>query len=134
MDKQEYYYNGSYVTIFSEVTDHPDLVIVSDGGDYGELLVVRKDVLKKKEESYQYQQAQKHADELRLITQKAQENLDKLTDKLVDKAITALASRIKFNVAFGDGGSAAPYALMLSQELGKMIKDKAPEVIKGQKD
>ena len=134
MDKQEYYYNGSYVTIFSEVTDHPDMVIVSDGGDYGELLVVRKDVLKKKEESYQYQQAQKHADELRLITQKAQENLDKLTDKLVDKAITALASRIKFNVAFGDGGSAAPYALMLSQELGKMIKDKAPEVIKGQKD
>lgn len=134
MDKQEYYYNGSYVTIFSEVTDHPDLVIVSDGGDYGELLVVRKDVLKKKEESYQYQQAQKRADELRLITQKAQENLDKLTDKLVDKAIISLASRIKFNVAFGSGGSAAPYALMLSQELEKMIKKDAPKVIAEKED
>ena len=134
MDKQEYYYNGGYVTIFSEVTDHPDLVIVSDGGDYGELLVVRKDVLKKKEESYQYQQAQKRADELRLITQKAQENLDKLTEKLVDKAIISLASRIKFNVAFGSGGSAAPYALMLSQELEKMIKKEAPKVIAEKED
>ena len=134
MDKQEYYYNGGYVTIFSEVTDHPDLVIVSDGGDYGELLVVRKDVLKKKEESYQYQQAQKRADELRLITQKAQENLDKLTEKLVDKAIISLASRIKFNVAFGSGGSAAPYALMLSQELEKMIKKEAPKVIAKKED
>src|SRR5574344_2187267 len=130
MDKQEYYYNGSYVTIFSEVTADPDLVVVTDGNDYGELLVVRKNSLKKKEDSYQYQQAQKRADELRLITQKAQENLDRLTEKLVDKAIISLASRIKFNVAFGEGGSAAPYALMLSQELEKMIKDKAPEVIK----
>lgn len=134
MDKQEYYYNGGYVTIFSEVTDHPDLVVVTDGNDYGELLVVRKSSLKKKEDSYYYQQAQKRAEELRLITAKAQENLDKLADKLVDKAIISLASRIKFNVAFGEGGSAAPYALMLSQELEKMIKKDAPKVIAEKED
>lgn len=134
MDKQEYYYNGSYVTIFAEVADHPDMVIVTDGNDYGELNVVRKDQLQKKEESYTFKQAQKRADELRLITQKAQENLDKITEKLVDKAIISLASRIKFNVAFGQGGSAAPYALMLSQELEKMIKKEAPKVIAEKED
>lgn len=127
--------SGDFFYYVEDVPHNPDFAICREGGDdYGYLTVVRKSDLKPREETWQWQQKQKHADELRLITQKAQENLDRLTEKLVDKAIISLASRIKFNVAFGSGGSAAPYALMLSQELEKMIKKEAPKVIAEKED
>ena len=135
MDKDQIYmYNRNEVKVHHEIPDMPEYVIVLDANGYGEWIIARKTDLVKKEDSYEFKRAKERADELRLITQRAQENLDRITEKLVDKAIISLASRIKFNVAFGSGGSAAPYALMLSQELEKMIKDKAPEIIKGEKD
>ena len=135
MDKDQIYmYNRDEVKVHHEIPDMPEYVIVLDANGYGEWIIARKTDLVKKEDSYEFKRAKERADELRLITQRAQENLDRITEKLVDKAIISLASRIKFNVAFGSGGSAAPYALMLSQELEKMIKDKAPEIIKGEKD
>lgn len=131
MDKQEYYYNGGYVTIFSEVTADPNLVVVTDGNDYGELSVVRKDQLQKKEESYYYKQAKVRAEELRMMTAKAQEQFDKLKDKLVDDSIRALQSRVKFNVAFGKGGSSGAYAMILVEQLESLIKEKAEDAVKG---
>jgi hypothetical protein len=126
-EKQEYYYNGGYVTIWAEVEGKPNTIIVAEVD--GDLHVAHRNNLVKKEDSYYFKKAQERENELRLITQKAQDNLNKLTEKLVDKAIIALASRIKFSAVFGSGGSAASYAIMLSQELEKMIKEKAPEVM-----
>ena len=119
---QIYMYNRNEVKVYHEIPDMPEYVVVLDADGYGEWIIARKTDLVKKEDSYEFKRAKERAEELRLITAKAQENLDKLTEKLVDKAIISLASRIKFNVAFGSGGSAAPYALMLSQELEKMMK------------
>lgn len=135
MDKDQIYmYNRNEVKVHHEIPDMPEYVVVLDADGYGEWIIARKTDLVKKEDSYEFKRAKERAEELRLITQKAQENLDKLTDKLVNKAIISLASRIKFNVAFGSGGPAAPYALMLSQELEKMIKKDAPKVIAEKED
>lgn len=128
MSEQEYLYNNEYVTIYRVLPDEDDMVIVSN--DHGELIVASFSSMERKEDSYYFVKAEERKQELEAITKKAKDNLDKLVDKLIDKSIIALSSRIKFNVAFGEGGSAAPYALMLSQELQKMIKEKAPEVIK----
>lgn len=128
MANQEYYYNGGYVVIWGEVVDKPDFVIVNDGNDYGELQVTRRKELVKKEDSYQYKQAEKRAEEIRLKTAKAQENLDELSERVVDKALKSLASRIKFNVAFGEGGSSAAYALMPSEQLQKMIRESGDKI------
>ena len=132
-DKKEYYWSGSYVTIWGEVKDRPDMVIVTDGNDYGELTVVARKELTPKEESYRYKQEQKRADELRLITQKAQENFDTLVEKIVDKALISLSSRMKFNVLFGDSSNVS-WAVLVSDELKKMVKEKAPEIVKGKED
>ena len=133
-EDQIYMYNREEVKILHEVEGDNDLVVVGQRDGYGDYMVAQKSSLVKLEDSYEFKRAKERAEELRLITAKAQENLDKLTDKLVDKAIISLASRIKFNVAFGSGGSAAPYALMLSQELEKMIKKEAPKVIAEKED
>ena len=130
VEDQVYMYNREEVKIQHEVKGNDDLVVVMQRDGYGDYIVARKSSLVKLEDSYEYKRARERADEIRLITQKAEERLDKLTDKLVDKAIQALASRIKFNVAFGEGGLHNAYAIVLSTELEKMIKDKAPDVIK----
>lgn len=126
---QVYMYNREEVKVHQEVTGMPDLVIVLQADGYGQWIVARKKDLVKKEDSYEYKRAKERADEIRLITAKAQENFDKLTNKLVDNAIRALASRIKFNVAFGEGGLHSGYAIMLSTELEKMIKKEAPKLL-----
>lgn len=126
-DKQEYLYSGDYVTIFAEVKDNDDFIVVNNGN--GALEVARKIDLIKKEDSYQYKRAKEHADELRLITAKAQENLDKLADKLVDKALIALSSRLKFNTLFGKGSGNLAWAGLVIEELEKLVKEKAPDVI-----
>lgn len=126
---QEYLFNSEYVTIYKEVDK--TLVIVEN--DHRELLVARKESLVKKEESYQYTKAQERADEIRMITAKAEEKLDELADKLVDKAITTLSARMKLNVLFNkDLGNASGWAITVVNELEKLIKDKdkVQEVLK----
>lgn len=122
---KEYYLSGDYVTIWGEVKDKPDMVIVSDGSDYGELIVARRANLIPKEESYRYKKEQERAEELRLITAKAQENFDKLVDDVVDDAIRTLNSRMKFNALFGSDTSSgtAAWAMTVIEALEKIIKD-----------
>lgn len=133
MGKQEYLYNSEYVTIANDVTGEPELVVVVN--DHEELIVARRKNLQKKEDSWGYKRELERRDELRLVTAKAQENLDKLVDKVVDKALASLSSRMKMNVVFGkDIGNSGGWALMISDELGKLIKEKAPEVVKGKED
>lgn len=137
MSAQEYYHTSvGHCIIWGETKDHPDMVIVSENGEYGSLYVVKRDELVKNEDTWEFQKAKERADELRLITAKAQENLDKLADKLVDKAIIALNSRMKFNAVFGKetNGATAGWVLTVVDELKKLIKEKAPDVIKGKDD
>lgn len=131
MSRQEYLYNSEYVTIAHDVVGDPDLVVVVT--DREEYIVANKKNLQKKEDSWGYKRAQERADELRLITQKAEENLDKIVDKVVDKALIALSSRMKFNVLFGDNSNVG-WASLVIDELKKLVKEKAPEVVKGDKD
>lgn len=127
---KEYYYDGDYVTIWGDVKDQPDFVIVTDGSDYGELSVVRRSNLVPKEESYRFKKEQERAEELRLITAKAKENFDELVDKVVDDAIRTLTSRMKFNAFFGKGGAgAAAWAMSVVEELEKIIKKDAKEIV-----
>lgn len=129
---QEYYSSSvGYCTIWGDVVDKPEMVIVSENSDYGTLTVVKRSELQKREDTWEFKQAEKRKAELDKITADAQKNLDKIVDKVIDKALKSLASRIKMNVAFGDGGSSSYAALMISTELEKMIKEKAPEVVKG---
>lgn len=130
----EYYYEGDILLYVEDVQSMEGWCVVDEGGDYGSLRVVRKKDLIRKEDSWQWQQKQKYADELRLITQKAQENLDKLTDKLVDKALISLSSRLKFNALFGKGSGNMSWVGVVVDELEKLVKEKAPEVVKGEKD
>lgn len=136
-DIQEYYHSSvGHCTIWGDVVDKPDWVIVSENSDYGTLTAVKRSELQKKEDTWEFKQAEKRRDEIRLMTAKAQEQLDKLTSKLVDKALIDLASRLKFNVLFGKNvdGATAGWAVTISDELKKMVKEKAPEVIKDEKD
>lgn len=135
MDKnQEYYHSGGYGTIYGEVKDKPEEVIFAENGDYGELHVVRRSELVKKEDSYSYQQAQKRADELRAITAKAQENFDQLVEKLIKKTTSALSARMKLNILFGkDMSSSAGFGMAIANELEKLVKEDAAEVIKQNK-
>lgn len=125
----EYELSGDYVTIWGFVQDDNDRVIVLNGGDYGELLVVHKSELHKKEESYRWKQEVKRKEELEAIAKQAEANLQKVADKVVDKALKALASRIKFNSIFGDGGNLA-WAGLVIKELEGMIKEKPVEKLK----
>jgi len=128
---QEYYYNGGYVVIVGGVEGEEDLVVVNESNSYGGMHVARRSELVKKEESYTFKQAEKRKKELEAITKKAQDNLDKLADKVVDKALISLSSRMKFNVAFGkDMSNSAGWALMVADELKKMVKEKTPEMMK----
>lgn len=128
--KQEYLYNSEYVTIAHDIVGDEDLVVVTN--DHGEYIVARKSSMQKKEDSYYFKKARERKVELESITKKAQDNLDKLADKLVDKALLDLASRLKFNVLFGKDvdGATAGWAVTISDELKKLVKDKAPDIIK----
>lgn len=129
-ETQEYVVDGEYVTIWGEVKDKPELVIVKNGDDYGELKVVNRERLVKKEDSWQWKEAQKRADELRLVTQKAEENFNKITEKVIAAACKSLSTRIKMNVLFGKSSSGNGWAVAIADELEKLIKKEAPEVIK----
>lgn len=131
---KEYYYEGDYVYIWAEITGKPELVIVSDGSDYGELQVVRRDKLMPKEDSWKFQQAQKQADDLRLVTAKAEEQFEKITEKIIKAACSALSTRMKMNVLFGKDMTGNGWAVTIADELNKLVREKAPEVIKDEKD
>lgn len=126
-----YYSEGDFYYYIEDVPSMPEFAVVREGGDDGYITVVRKNKLIPQEESWQWQQKQKYADEMRLVTAKAQEQFDKLKDKLVDDAIRALQSRVKFNVAFGKGGSSGAYAMILVEQLESLIKEKAEDAVKG---
>lgn len=136
----EYYYSGDYVRFFAEVEGRPDLVIVSNGEYSGELLVVSKHQLQKKEDSYEWKNRLRYKEDLENITKKAQEALDtkvkQLADKVLDEALRALASRLKFNVMFGKGvnGATAAWGVEVSNELEKLVKEKTDKKIKEEKN
>lgn len=127
MEDQEYLYNSEYVTIFYVPPDEDDLVIVSN--DHEELIVARFSNMELKEDSYHYQKARERKKELEAITKKARENIDKIADKVVDKALIALASRLKFNLVFGKSGSGNSWVMPIVEELEKMVKDKSKEEV-----
>lgn len=135
MDKKQYFYGGDYVTIWGEVADKPDMVIVTQSNDCGDLMVVRKSDLIPKEESYVFKQAQKRAEELRLITARAEERLNEVVEEVIEKAVNSLSYRMKMNAVFGkDIGNVGGWAIQVSNELEKLIKEKAPEVVKKKDD
>lgn len=136
MDKEQVYYcNGEYVKIYAEVKDEPDLFVIKNESGYGELSVVHRNGLTKKEDSYEYKQQQKKADELRMITAKAQENFDAIVEKVIAKAISRLQSRMKMNIVFGkDMGNSAGWAMTIVNELEKLIKEVAKDEVKDEKD
>lgn len=128
-DGQEYLYNGEYVTISHKVEGDDDLVVVEN--HHGELIVARRSGLTKKEDSWEYKKARERKEEIEAITKKAEDNLNAIASKVVDRALRSLSSRMKFNAAFSsDLGNSAGWAIMISNELEKMIKEKAKEEMK----
>lgn len=126
---KEYYYSGAYVTIVGEIEGQPDLIVVDEGGDYGSMIVARKKELTLKEESYTYKQAQARADELRLFTQKAEEDFEAIVEKVIKVACKALQARIKMNVLFGSASSGNGWAVTVADELEKLIKEDTKKTI-----
>lgn len=131
MNKQEYLFNSEYVTIAYDVPDSDDLVIVAT--DREELLVARRKDLQKKEDSWGWKRAQERANEYRMLTAKAEENLNKVTEKVIKKAIESLQTRMKLNLLFKDGINENGWVLPVVNELGKLIREEAPKVIKEDK-
>lgn len=117
----EYYLDGDIVTFWSALKDNKDFVVVSTGD--GDLRTARVSSLQNKEDTYQWQQKEKYKKELEAITADAESNLDQIVDKIVDKALKNLATRIRLNAMFGDASNAS-FALTAVAELEKMIKDK----------
>jgi hypothetical protein len=129
MKEQEYLYNGEYVTIVDPIGDSDDLVCVSN--DHDELIVARRSNLTKKEDSYGFKKAEERRKELNDITAQAEANLDKVVEKVIEKAVASLSTRMKLNAVFGkDIGTAGGWALMVSDELTKLIKEEAPKIVK----
>lgn len=131
MDKKQEYYNSSvgYVTIFAEVVDQPDFVVVEENGGYGELSVIRKKDLVKKEDSYEYKERERRKKELEAIASEAEKRLDEIAEQLVDKSLKSLSTRIRLNAMFGKAENAS-FALTIVAELEKMIKEKPKETLK----
>lgn len=127
----QYYYSGDYYEYIEDVPSMPDMCVVREGDGY--LTVVRKQDLKPYEESWQYQQKQKEKERLEAVTEKVKANLDELAKQVVDKALKDLAMRIKLNVAFGKATGGEAYAIILSNELEKMIRESGKKIAKGDK-
>jgi hypothetical protein len=125
---QEYLYNSEYVTVSRVLPDEDDLVIVEN--DHGELIVARFSDMERKEDSYYYRMAEERKVELQNITKKAEANLNKIADRVVDRALNSLASRMKFNLVFGKAGEGNNWVMPIVDELHKMIKDKSKETMK----
>lgn len=132
---QEYYSSSTgYVTIWGEVKGKPEMVIVSNGSDYGELTVVARSQLEKKEDSWTYKEAERRADELRTITAKAEENFEKVVEKVIKTACSTLSTRMKMNVVFGKDISDGGWAIVIADELNKLVRKEAKDVVKDKAD
>jgi acetone carboxylase gamma subunit len=107
MDKQEYLYNNEYVTIsrlkvINDDVDYKDSVVIVQN-DYGDFIVADKSNLIKKEDSYSYKRAQERVEELRSITAEAEENFEKVVERVISAVCSTLSSRMKMNILFSDG-------------------------------
>lgn len=134
---QEYYHSSAgYCKIFASVEGKEDLVIVKNNEGYdGDLVVVDRKGLIKKEDSYEYRMREKQKEELEAVTAYVKKNMQKLSTKLVDAALKDLGTRIRLNAMFGEPANAS-FALTVVAELEKMIKDKEKlkKVIKDHKE
>lgn len=119
---------GDFYYYIEDVPSNPDFAICQEGGDDGYMTVCRKSDLKPQEETWQWQQKEKYAAELQKKVDVVQANLDELAEKVVDKALKSLASRIKLNVAFGKGGASDYAALTVAQEVEKMIRESGKKI------
>jgi len=128
-----YYYSGDFYEYVEDVPSMPEFCVVREGGEDGYLTVVRKKELIPYEESWQWQQKEKEKQRLETLTDKVKANLDELAKQVVDKALKDLALRIKLNVAFGKATGGEAYAIILSTELEKMIRESAKKIAKGEK-
>jgi hypothetical protein len=124
-------YNSKEVKYHFDVKGNKDLVVVLDSNGYSEYMIARKSDLVKLEDSYEYKRARERTKELKELTQKAEDNLKAIADKVVDRALSSLASRIKFNTMFADDTSPgqAAWAVQVTDELKKMIKEEAPKAV-----
>lgn len=124
-----YVASGDFYYYIEDVPHNPDFAICRESGDdYGYLTIVRKSDLKLRTETWQYQQNEKYKAELEARLGKVQSNLDELAEQVVDKALKSLASRMRFNIAFGKGGSAGGWALTITDELEKMIRESGKKI------
>lgn len=133
-EKQVYVVDGEDMVISHEIKDKNDLVVMEQEDGYGWYKVVYRKDLVKKEDSYQYKNAQKRADELRLITQKAEENFESICERVISASCKALQARMKMNILFGNNSSGNSWAVVIADELEKLIKEKAPKIIEDKKD
>lgn len=122
--EQLYFVNGQKVVLVTEFTYKEREYCVVYGGDDG-FSVWQKSYLKKWEETWNYQEEQKR--KARLEQWKACE--DQIVQRMQNKAIKSLTTRIKLNAFFGSKVGGGAYAVVLAEELEKLIKeDKSPEV------
>lgn len=120
---QIYFLNGGKVVLVSEFTYNEREYCVVFGGD-DEFSVTRKENLKKWEETWHYQEEQKR--KARLDKWRACE--DQIVQRMQDKAIKALSTRIKFNAFFGKNSGNNAWIAVITDELDKLIKeDKNPD-------
>jgi hypothetical protein len=127
----KYYYSGDFYEYIEDVPSMPEFCVVREGDGY--LTVVRKSELKPYEESWQWQQKELEKERLEKVTDKVKANLDELAKQVVDKALKDLAMRIKLNVAFGKATGGEAYAIILSNELEKMIRESGKKIAEGKK-
>lgn len=133
MSKQEYLYNNEYVTISNDVVGDEDLVVVVN--DREQYIVARRSNLKKKEDSWGWKRELERKKELQLITARAKENLESVVEEVITAATSALQARMKMNVLFGKGMSSDNgWALTIADELGKLVKEKAADVVSKKED
>lgn len=126
-----YVSSGDFFYYIEDVPHNPEFAICREGGDdYGYLTVVSKSDLKPREETWQWKEKEKYADELRLLTQKAEENFERVTEKMISAACKALSARIKMNVLFGKSNGADSWAVLIANELEKLIKEDAKDIVK----
>ena len=122
MPKQTKWYSleGKKVQIVLEFSRNKVqwVVVETINDDYDRIQVTTKDRLTEWEKSYTYRNEKERDDK-----QKAFENRKaKLVHEIQKKAISALESRIRFNVAFGDSSSGAAVGLQIAEALKKIVK------------
>lgn len=130
LDHNELYVaSGEFYYYIEDVPHNPDFAICRESSDdYGYLTVVRKSDLKLRTETWQWQQNEKYKAEMEAQLGKVQANLDELAEQVVDKALKSLSGRMKLNIVFGKGGSGSAWALPITDELEKMIRESGKKI------